>query len=141
MSRKRAASLALQMKGFDNKGMKDDDIKAKNISPLFCNVDSLQKNSNVSEKKITTIIPVLELNNQIKMNDYVPPSNEHSQCDVEGINDIKQEDDSATVLPLSATPEADFRNDLSDVHHDKTRLSYENHVECETFVNNKAKNL
>lgn len=55
ISRQRAASLALQMKGFDNKGMKDEDVKIKPISSLFHNKDFLNSKtpeiSNEFEKK------------------------------------------------------------------------------------------
>lgn len=78
MSRERAASLAIKINGFENKGMKEDDIKTKAISPLFPNSDFLQnrKNStisNQSEKK-NNIVPVLEMKstNKTTYNDLQP---------------------------------------------------------------------
>ena len=123
ISRERRQSLGLQMKGVENKGMKEDDVKAKPISPLFQNSDFLhnRKNStlsNGSEKK-NNIVTVLQMKTTNKSGDSDPH---------EDVKDTVKENGPGERINTDRASE-DQASPIGGQINSTNSYSYEQHVE------------
>lgn len=131
ISRERAASLALSLKGFENGALKDDNMNAKTITPLLQNSDFLlnRKNStasNQSEKK-NIIIADFEIETAHKIKDSDVPVEERHY-----LNATEKENSPDKVLDtdkISDSQTSTICNEINNTDKDTNRLSYEQRME------------
>ena len=117
------------MKGFENGGIKDDDVNAKPISPLLQMSDFLQnrKSSTISNdlQKKDNIIPPSEVKIVHKIQDNNLREDDCCLNDIEKENKFKEK---VNENRASNGPAASINNHISDTDKAINSLSYEQHV-------------